>query len=106
MMDIQYFIEDISEQVQNYVNENMEAVNLNETKIGLDPRASYGPIFINRSGIAVKKNYDRNMQYYGGFEYVDKDYRYEMGDYVFYTVDDDRVGGHVDSYYEQKEEVE
>jgi hypothetical protein len=46
------------------------------------------------------------MQYYGGFEYVDKDYRYEMGDYVFYTVDDDRVGGHVDSYYEQKEEVE
>ena len=106
MMDIQYFIEDISEQVQNYVNENMEEVFLNETKIGLDPRASYAPIFINRSGIAVKKSYDRNMQYYGGFEYVYKEYRHEMGDYVFYLADDDRVGGHVDSYYEQKEEVE
>jgi hypothetical protein len=105
-MDIQYFIEDISEQVQNYVNENMEEVFLNETKIGLDPRASYAPIFINRSGIAVKKSYDRNMQYYGGFEYVYKEYRHEMGDYVFYLADDERVGGHIDSYYEQKEEVE
>jgi|LakMenEpi13Oct10_1017325.scaffolds.fasta_scaffold01537_2 hypothetical protein len=105
-MDIQYFIEDISEQVQNYVNENMEEVFLNETKIGLDPRASYAPIFINRSAIAVKKSYDRNMQYYGGFEYVYKEYRHEMGDYVFYLAEDDRVGGHIDSYYEQKEEVE
>jgi hypothetical protein len=46
------------------------------------------------------------MQYYGGFEYVYKEYRHEMGDYVFYLAEDDRVGGHIDSYYEQKEEVE
>ena len=55
--------------------------------LGLDQRAGYR-LFINKEAIAVPAQDARNLQYYGGFEYVDKAYRTELGDWVIYSIDD------------------
>jgi hypothetical protein len=59
-------------------------------ELGLDRRAAYR-LFVDSECVVVRKNEDRTLQYYGGFEYVDKEYRTEFGDYVIYTADGDRV---------------
>jgi hypothetical protein len=64
----------------------------------LDPRAGY-KLWVDEDTIAVSKSSDGSLQYYGGFEYVDKAYRREVGDYVFYLGDDNRVREHLDYYY-------
>lgn len=48
-----------------------------------------------KDAILVAKHNDRTLQYYGGFEYVDKDYRLELGAYVLYSADDPRVAKHI-----------
>lgn len=92
-------IDSVEEKTRRFVNENMDLVSA--TKLGLDQRC--GRLFVNEDGIAVDLGSDRTLQYYGGFEYVDKEYRHELGDFVFYTVDDDRVRDHVESYYAEEE---
>jgi glutathione synthase/RimK-type ligase-like ATP-grasp enzyme len=92
-------IDSVEEKTRRFVNDNMDLVPASD--LGLDLRC--GRLFVNEDGIAVSKDGDRSLQYYGGFEYVDKDYRNELGDYVFYTVDDDRVREHVEQYLEQEE---
>lgn len=92
-------IDSVEEKTRRFVNDNMDCVSA--TEVGLDQRC--GRLFVNEDGIAVSKDSDRLLQYYGGFEYVDKDYRNELGGFVFYTVDDDRVREHVEQYYEQEE---
>ncbi len=64
--------------------------------IGLDDRAAYS-IWIpkTRDMIIVRKAEDGRMQYYGGFEYVDKSCRMELGGYVIYSSEDDRVARHL-----------
>lgn len=93
-------IDSIEEKTRRFVNDNMDLVPASDA--GLDMRC--GRLFINEDGIAVSKDYDRMLQYYGGFEYVDKDYRHELGEFVFYSVDDDRVREHVETYYAKEEE--
>jgi hypothetical protein len=72
-------------------------------KLGLDNRC--GSLFIDPDCIAVYKANDRSLQYYGGFEYVDTQYRHEMGDFVFYSAEDDRVRGHLEQYLNFMDEV-
>jgi hypothetical protein len=92
-------IEDTENKTHRFVNDNMDLVPASD--LGLDIRC--GRLFVNEDGIAVGKDQDRSLQYYGGFEYVDKDYRYELGGYVFYTVDDERVREHVAEFTNQEE---
>lgn len=92
-------LDSVEEKTRRFVNDNMDLVPASD--LGLDLRC--GRLFVNEDGIAVDKDSDRALQYYGGFEYVDKDYRNELGGFVFYTVDDDRVREHVEQYYEQEE---
>lgn len=92
-------LDSVEEKTRRFVNDNMDLVPASD--LGLDLRC--GRLFVNEDGIAVSKDSDRALQYYGGFEYVDKDYRNELGGFVFYTVDDDRVREHVEQYYEQEE---
>lgn len=91
------FIGHIMELSENYVRNEMEEVYAGRENVGLDNRC--GMIFINHNAIAVRKCNDGSLQYYGGFEYVDKEYRYEVGDYVFYNGEDERVRDHLDKYY-------
>lgn len=95
------FLERIAQEAEDHINEKMEMVYANRESVGLDPRV--GPIFINEEAIAVCKQNDGTLQYYGGFEYVDKTFRQEIGDYVFYIGDDDRVREHINKYLEKKE---
>jgi hypothetical protein len=102
MMDILTFVDHANDQLRRIVNA-MEYVPADA--LGLDRRAGYR-LFVNEDCIVVSKDDDRTLQYYGGFEYVDKDYRIEMGDYVIYLADDERVRGHIETYYEEEKEVD
>lgn len=76
--------------------------------LGLDKRAGYR-LYINKEAIAVPMSNDGSLQYYGGFEYIDKAYRTAIGDWVIYSLDDQiaygedevcRVGECLNRYYE------
>lgn len=68
--------------------------------LGLDRRCGYR-IYVAEDGLVVPKYSDRSLQYYGGFEYVDKDCRIEYGDWVFYSCNDDRVNACMDRFEEE-----
>lgn len=68
--------------------------------IGLDCRC--GSVWVSDEGLVVSKSMDGSFQYYGGGEYIDKDYRTEIGDYVFYSIEDDRVRSAVEYVIELK----
>ena len=55
-------------------------------QLGLDKRAGY-MLYVNDEAIAVEKRRDGSLQYYGGFEYIDKELRFDFGDYVIYMID-------------------
>lgn len=68
-------------------------------QLGLDPRSFWGYAYVDESAIVVIKEQTRSLDYYGGFEYVDADYRREVGDYVFYLAEDPRVRRHLDRIF-------
>lgn len=87
-------INEINQRVEVYVG-GLTAVRGSD--LGLDDRI--GRVYTDGfEGIVVHKEADRRLQYYGGFEYVDKYYRQELGDYVFYTAGDDRIDECLDHY--------
>ena len=102
MENILDFVDDVNDRMRRLVNE-MDYAPADE--LGLDRRAGYR-LHVNEDCIVVDKDSDRTLQYYGGFEYVDKEYRIEMGDYVIYLGDDDRVRSHIDTYYEVEEDFD
>ena len=61
--------------------------------------------FINDEAIAVAKYNDGTLQYYGGMEYVDKDCRKEVGEYVFYFRESSRVADVIDRYFDREEDA-
>jgi hypothetical protein len=95
-MTIDILMDEVSNRVERFINREMEQVYASRD-IGLDPRC--GSIYINEDCIAVDKCRQGTLEYYGGFEYVNKDYRYEMGGYVFYLALDSRVAEHIESFY-------
>jgi len=97
-MNLFSLIDDVSELTDNYIG-TMEKVPANQ--LGLDPRC--GKLFVSPDCIGVYKGNDRTLQYYGGFEYVDNEYRHEFGDYVFYSAEDNRVRGHLETYLNKVE---
>jgi len=92
-MDLFKLIDEVTELTDNFVG-GMIQVPANQ--LGLDSRC--GKLFVSPDCIGVYKSNDRGLQYYGGFEYVDIEYRYEFGDYVFYSSADNRVRGHLEDY--------
>lgn len=102
-MSIDNLIEDVNSRVEEYVNREMEMVYCGREKVGLDMRC--GTIYINEDCIAVAKYNQGSLEYYGGFEYVDKDCRYEMGGFVFYLAGSSRVQDHIDQFFDRDEEA-
>ena len=97
-MNLFTLIDEVTELTDNYIG-TMEKVPA--VKLGLDNRS--GSLFVSPDCIAVYKSNDRALQYYGGFEYVDTEYRHEMGDFVFYSAEDDRIQGHLQDYLNKVE---
>lgn len=94
MMNVWDFLDSIDDCITSYVAK-MEEVQAED--VGLDRRSAYR-LYVDkdRTCIAVSESYDRALQYYGGFEYVDREYRREVGNWVFYFADSERVQGHLD----------
>ena len=85
-MNTYEFLDTLNDQVFAHVMTNMREVNA--TQLGLDARAGH-QLFIDDMCVAINRAHDRNLQYYGGFEYIDKSLRETHGNYVFYFVNDD-----------------
>ena len=64
---------------------------------GLDARSGYR-LYISEEAIAVLKSGVGPLDYYGGFEYVGADDKCEIGGYVFYKADSDRIRDHIDMW--------
>lgn len=73
--------------------------------LGLDPRAAH-TLYVSEEVIGVDINQDRSLQYYGGFEYVDTEHRFQLGSYVFYSSESNRVRDHLDRIEELTETEE
>lgn len=86
-------IESVNETVKAYIRTMTE---IKAEELGLDCRCGY--LYVGVDCIAVPKHRDTPLQYYGGFEYVDKDYRTVVGNYVFYFDEDNRVSDHLYTY--------
>lgn len=76
------------------VNEMVEealadATVVNAERIGLDPRC--GSLIVIDGAVVVHRRNRSLLDYYGGFEYCDPDSVAVMGDYVFYSDENDRV---------------
>jgi hypothetical protein len=96
-------IESVNTVVERNIQELMEPCTAKD--LGLDPRAGYS-LFVNEDFIAVSVGNSRSLDYYGGFEYVDSDSTFTVGDYKFYSTESDRVEECVMIYYAEKETAE
>lgn len=104
MLEPFYFISEMNDKIGRYVYKMDE---FTPEDLGFDRRAAYR-VYVDkdRTCIVINKNDDKHFQYYGGMEYVDRDCRTEMGDWVFYFADDERVQGHLDHLNEELVEDE
>jgi len=84
-------------EMNNTLIKDMEPVEPEE--LGLDNRSAR-VIYVGTDLLAVNKADDRNLQYYGGFEYVDSEFRLELGTHVYYSTDSPRVAGHYGQFKE------
>jgi hypothetical protein len=87
-------VEELNAKVLVKLKEKFHEVSASD--LGLDPRAAH-KLWANNTGIVIKLSSRRTMDYYGGFEYVASNYVHVIGDYVFYSIDDDRVAECIDS---------
>jgi hypothetical protein len=100
-MAIYELLSEINSKVESLIDKEFRQVT--PVEVGLDTRAAYR-LFINEDYIAVSKGNRRSLDYYGGFEYVDEEHVNVLGDYVFYSADDERVQDHLDEFFLQEKE--
>lgn len=70
--------------------------------LGLDDRAAQ-ILFVDQDYVIVPEVNRRNLDYYGGFEYVDSCFVQVIGGFVFYSANDARVKECLDVYFERDE---
>ena len=102
MENILSIMNSVQEKMERFVNNDMMRVCASE--LGLDERCGY--VYVNEDCIVVPYNYTRGLEYYGGFEYVDDEYKIRMGDFIVYMNEDDRVANAIAHFIglEQKQE--
>jgi hypothetical protein len=100
MSKLYELMNEINEKVEDLINEEFQTVR--PDALNLDRRSGYW-LQINEDYIAARKDEQRSLEYYGGFEYVDKEHVTVLGDYVFYSADDERVQGHLDEFFIKEE---
>ena len=67
-------------------------------KLGLDYRCSH--LYVLDEGIAVRRDSLPNLLYYGGFEYIDSSYRFDLPKVVFFSAKADRVQDALDFFHD------
>lgn len=108
LTDIEYYSEPdsfaqladtVDDQVQRLLEERYTQVSAEE--VGLDRRAGHR-LYVSDEGIVVKVDYLRDLEYYGGFEYIKNVNIIRLGDYVCFTAEDSRVESCIDYYNSEK----
>jgi hypothetical protein len=90
-MDYYTLADRLEELVEEIVNDTTPVP---AEKLGLDSRC--GPILIGNGFIASMM--PRQLDYFGGFEYVDAEYRRVIGGLVVYSDEHDRVQNVLEAY--------
>jgi hypothetical protein len=83
-------IDAVNEVVERNIRNNFEQVPASD--LGLDIRC--GRLLVDKADevIAIPNHNIRGLDYYGGFEYIKEgDGRTTLGDYTFFTCENDRV---------------
>lgn len=75
------------------VSKTINAKVLSPESLGLDSRCA-DQLYVQNGCIIANKRDDSNLRYYGGFEYIEKEYRLALGQYVVYSSDSSRVQQH------------
>ena len=86
--------------VMRYLEES-DAVYVSADALGLDYRCGSIHISVDEDFIAVNSTY--SIEYYGGFEYIDSDYKSTIGHITFYSGEHSRVRDAIDYYKENTE---
>jgi hypothetical protein len=76
---------DAEAQLAEWLAENAEQVRAKA--LGLDERC--GTVWVCDEAVVCAAYNNGSLRYYGGFEYVDKEYVTQVGSYVIYNVADD-----------------
>ena len=93
-------VEHVNDLADIFINDNMTLVEAKE--LSLDERCDR--LYINRDCIAIHRNMTGKVNYYGGFEYVNKECVDNIGDYVFYNCEDSRIEDTINDYYNKKDD--
>jgi hypothetical protein len=72
-------------------------------QLGLDERCGF--VLVGEDCVGVNKSGKRSLEYYGGFEYVDKDCVFEIGEFTFYYDVSERVADCLETYKERSLET-
>jgi hypothetical protein len=96
-------IDDLREEIESRVEEIIDFYQeVKPEELGLDNRAAYR-LYVNENYIACRNSSRRTLDYYGGFEYVDADSVFTLGNFTFYSRDDSRVEDHLETYFTKEE---
>lgn len=88
-MDMFYDIDSrVSDIIETYIADECKVGDRNET--GIDPRAFIGKFWYNEDCIIVDVGAQRSLDYYGGFEYIDRENVRTYGDYVIYSAESEQ----------------
>tara|TARA_A100001515_G_scaffold113859_1_gene95211 strand:+ start:5021 stop:5401 length:381 start_codon:yes stop_codon:yes gene_type:complete len=93
--------EQVNWMVEQYF-EDSSAARISAEAVGLDGRA--GTVFVSTEEEWIATSNVRSLEYYGGFEYVDSEYKVTVGDITFYSADDCRVAEAIAHYIELQEQ--
>lgn len=66
------------------------------TELGLDSRCGY--VWVDENRTAIASDDTRILDYYGGFEYVDKNHILQVGNMKVYSGECDRVQRHLNNF--------
>ena len=91
----------VNELVTKYLEES-DAVEVSAKDVGLDVRCGRVYVSLRENWIAVKGN-TGIIEYYGGFEYIDSEYKTTIGCVTFYE-EADRVRSCLEHYKENLKE--
>ena len=102
MENILSIINGFQEKMERFVNNDMMRVCASE--LGLDERCGY--VYVNDDCIIVEQCFAQRLDYYGGFEYVDNDFKLRIGDFVVYMNEDNRVLEAIAHWEDQKDAID
>jgi len=94
---INEMIDSVRNDMHDYVLLSGKMKRVSSADLGLDARAAYS-LFIEDDYIAVTNVGKGSLNYYGGFEYIDKDFVTVIGEFTFYSAEHERVRDCLDHY--------